>query len=951
MTTNDLINEALKVRGIAADPDQMAVINFPNKPLLVSAGPGCGKTETLLFRAIAMLNDTNVIPRDLCFITFTNRAANSLKQRLAELRHRELQSLPLNDIYIGTLHSLALDILSGFTKYSAKLGFIGNPRPLTSNDMIYAILYSLDAASELVTMLSDSAGGFVSIDNIYSEVTTMISKIEQGNKQAESTLSKQFATKWGMSARNRSKITKILKQLYSEFNQQLQNAGLITFAKMISDAVKVLKDNPLIYAGRFKFIGIDEFQDLDIQQQHFVYLLAQRLQGEFKNNVTVVGDPNQSIFGFRGANPDGMEKFKRTFKADSLLLKNNYRSTAPIKSIVSYISDQLNNSEPLMVKDIKHALFIARPQRQETIGASALAEALLAAKATRAILNYSDVVILARSVRRSKILSIYNQLDKAGIPFIVLDDRNAKDDHEVWIVMDMIRTLLYKQDLPVFKKYFDKTKKRQDFIATQKASHPQCKRTYFALNKFKREKDQGFYKRITMQETLELLKEHYPVRDALLFHAEHTALINFIRTLEQWTQVFGGDYQLEKFARRALLHIFEETSTIDIIKDPLLHDAVVISTIHKAKGLEFPVACIVLPGKQGNNGPTKSGTIADLGTTPDSEKNLFFVAVSRASDAVVIVDNKNKTAEVSCIVDDFLQQGNSHTKLGLHLIQSRPSALLQKQTVIEPSMLLHESRCLRHYAITVGSDILEQPNTYTALGEIYHVLCGDIISWLFVENEYFKLVKRNNCDALMGKLDRRITRLINQYKLLERFKILRDSSNKKVQQLPMAVKNSIRLVEQLVSKEWKIELPESHISVPLDLIVNTAPSNILLQGRPDIVLTKTNVVAVVDFKVAAPHRNTLQRKAMYRQQVQCYSQLVATTTNRRDGGGFIIYGENNKMDRVAPNAKAINAALLNTTQFITDSKLFNAGSHPVNPTLIECNSCQLKGSCKQRSKT
>ncbi|MHA6805730.1 UvrD-helicase domain-containing protein [Salinifilum ghardaiensis] len=294
------------------NPQQQEAVTHRGSPLLVVAGAGSGKTRVLTHR-IAHLLATGAHPGQVMAITFTNKAAAEMKERVAELVGRRAGAM-----WVSTFHSMCVRVLRREAK---TLG-------LSSNFSIY----DADDSKRLITLITRD----LELDSKRYPARTLAGQIS--NLKNELIGPEQAAEQVG------SDLERVVARVYATYQQRLREANALDFDDLIMRAVELLQDHPGIaeyYRRRFRHVLVDEYQDTN----HAQYVLVRELvgteptdSGVEPSELCVVGDADQSIYAFRGATIRNIEEFERDYpQARTILLEQNYRSTQTILSAANAV--------------------------------------------------------------------------------------------------------------------------------------------------------------------------------------------------------------------------------------------------------------------------------------------------------------------------------------------------------------------------------------------------------------------------------------------------------------------------------------------------------------------------------------------------------------------------------------------------------------------------------------
>jgi DNA helicase-2/ATP-dependent DNA helicase PcrA len=365
------------------NPEQLAAVTLPAQPALILAGAGSGKTRVLTTRIAWLIQTGQVSPAGLLAVTFTNKAAKEMMTRLSAM-------LPINTrgMWIGTFHGLCNRLLRAHYRDAAL--------PQT-----FQILDSQDQLSAIKRLLKA-----MNIDDEKYPARNLMYFINGAKDQ-------------GLRAKDveaHDDHNRRMVELYDIYDQQCQREGVVDFAELLLRTYELLTRNQPLrehYQGRFKHILVDEFQDTNNLQYSWLKLLA----GE-SNAVFAVGDDDQSIYAFRGANVGNMIAFEREFKVDNLIkLEQNYRSHGHIldaaNQLIAHNSKRLGKN---LHTDAGHG----EPVRIYEAG-SDLLEAKWIIEEAKSLINEgalrSEIAVLYRSNAQSRVIE--HALFSAGIPYRV----------------------------------------------------------------------------------------------------------------------------------------------------------------------------------------------------------------------------------------------------------------------------------------------------------------------------------------------------------------------------------------------------------------------------------------------------------------------------------------------------------------------------------------------------
>lgn len=293
-----------------------AVINTDG-PMLILAGAGSGKTKVLTTKIAYLIEEKGIDPYNILAITFTNKAANEMKERV-----KKMLDIDSNAIQISTFHSFGLSIIK---RHYEKLGFKSN----------FTIIDADDSLSTVKRILKD-----MNLDPKFFNPKTIRNKISSAKNE--------LMTPVDLDKFTNNEIDEVTVKVYTEYQNKLKVNNSLDFDDLLMLPIVLFNENKEVlkyYQERFKYILIDEYQDTNQVQ----YILTKMLSAKYKN-ICVVGDPDQSIYGFRGSNYKNILNFEKDYKNTKvILLEQNYRST---KNILSAANNIIKNNKNRKEKEL-----------------------------------------------------------------------------------------------------------------------------------------------------------------------------------------------------------------------------------------------------------------------------------------------------------------------------------------------------------------------------------------------------------------------------------------------------------------------------------------------------------------------------------------------------------------------------------------------------------------------
>ncbi|WP_218690075.1 ATP-dependent helicase [Psychrobacter sp. BF1] len=615
---SESLTEPLKVDYASElNPNQLLAATTIEGKVLVIAGAGSGKTKTLTYRTSYLL-ENGVAPKEILLLTFTRKAANEIKGRAKTLlASTAASSNALNDITSGTFHSFCNRLLR---QYSGLLGI--NPR--------FTIL--------------DTADSEDAIDLIYKE-KKYPAQIKKQAFPRKKTLQNIFS-----SSRNRrihiSELIEnnypdiaihipIIEQLAVDFHQYKRANHLYDFDDIISQVVSHLKNNSKfrqLVQQNYRYVMVDEYQDTNIPQKQLIDLIC----APASVSLMVVGDDNQSIYAFRGANYENILLFGETYPEAKLIkLEQNYRSTPAVLDYINALSAQITLGYQKQLYS-KMAIVGQKPVfsrlSDETREAKYIADKIIEHKADH---DYNDYAVLCRTSFQSN----YVQLEfmERGIPFIVVGGIKFVERRHIKDVLAFVKILYNPNDTIAWHRILTlfrgvggvtATKLTQAINADNNSFEP-LRAPVFSKKSAQLESLYALLSKASQAQAVEQV-----IEDILEFY------IPVLKTLEENWRERSEDFRVLKnlATEYSSLDNFLENLALDPPNDSVAamaqskasgeedNDKVTISTIHSSKGLEWPIVFV----NSLVDGMTPHHRSLDDFEELEEERKLFYVACSRA---------------------------------------------------------------------------------------------------------------------------------------------------------------------------------------------------------------------------------------------------------------------------------------------------------------------------------
>ncbi|MBR4720792.1 MAG: DNA helicase PcrA [Clostridia bacterium] len=604
---------------------QKQAVQQTDGPVLILAGAGSGKTTVLVNRVAYIIETKNIHPYNILAITFTNKAANEMKDRVNAIIG-ELSK----DMWICTFHAACVRILR------SHIGVLG----FSPSFVIYD-------SSDTKTVMKDCYKELDIDEKNYPFrlVSSVISKAK------DDMLSPNDFYKEALGDYRKTRIGEI----YELYQNKLKANNAIDFDDILFFAVKILEENPEIlekYQNRFQYIMVDEYQDTNNCQYKLISMIANKHQ-----NICVVGDDDQSIYKFRGANIQNILNFEHTFKGCTVIkLEQNYRSTSMILDAANAV---IHNNKGRKDKSLwtenergeKIKLHIGYNERDEALYIANEIE-----KAHKRGEQYADFAVLYRTNAQSRILE--ELFMRSGIPYKVVGGLRFYDRKEIKDIIAYLRLIHNPDDSLSFARIVNEPKRSIGRTTIEKIASLSSD---FATSYFEIAKNANLYSDLSRSASgliefcsmiLSLKKAEKTMHltefaEKVLNDTGYMAALTLENTVESKTRIDNlGEFlsavsEYEKSEETPTLAGFLENVSLvsDIDGYDEDDDTCVLMTIHSAKGLEFPY--VFISGME--EGLFPSVRSMDNSEDLEEERRLCYVAITRAKKQLYVTAAKSRT--------------------------------------------------------------------------------------------------------------------------------------------------------------------------------------------------------------------------------------------------------------------------------------------------------------------
>ena len=603
---------------------QKAAVESIDGPILIFAGAGSGKTRVLTHKMYFLINENHYKPEDILAVTFTNKAAKEMKERVMGLLKTD--NLPIT---IGTFHSVFARLLRKEAKYLN----------ISSHFAIYDVQDQLDLLKVILKSL-----------NITKDQVTP----NQARNQI-SYLKNKMIMPEAQSRKARTLIEKKLVEIYSTYQKALRDNDALDFDDLLLLPIELFDQNPKIlakYQRKWKYILVDEYQDTNRPQFYLLTMLAKK-----NEQICVVGDDDQSIYGWRGADITNILDFEKFFPSCRIFtLEKNYRSTQQIlDAATAVVTHNDKRAKKELVAENGEGellgLFETRDELEE-------ADAIISALEKEIKINkrtFSDFAVLYRTNAQSRALE--DSFRRMGIPYNLVGSIRFYDRKEVKDVLAYLRLVINLKDTISLRRIVNfpprgiGMKTMDKCVSQSELDKIELFEVLKNANKLPIRGKQSE----SLLEFYKLIKKYYGLRNKLSANELSRSLIEDAGILNQFKNSSDSDAKerydniiellnsIDEFCSRKskanLSDFLEEVSLLsDIDHWNDSDNRVTLMTVHSSKGLEFPV--VFVSGLDDGLFPLYA-SIEDKKEL-EEERRLFYVALTRAQERVFLLYATNR---------------------------------------------------------------------------------------------------------------------------------------------------------------------------------------------------------------------------------------------------------------------------------------------------------------------
>lgn len=592
-------------------------------PLLILAGAGSGKTRVLTHRIAHLVKDKQIDPWNILAITFTNKAAKEMKERIEHL----IGGAAAQSMWVSTFHSMCVRILR------RDIHLLGYGKWFT----IYDTSDQKSLIKQIIKNLDYNEKAF--------PVGSVLGEISAQKNEARSP--EEFSKIAGDDFR----LGRIAK-IYAMYQQQLKENNALDFDDLLMKAYELLKTHPEVlafYQDKFKYIHVDEYQDTNTVQYYMVRLLAGDVQ-----NLCVVGDDDQSIYGWRGADIRNILDFERDFKGSKAIrLEQNYRSTGTILDAANAVVSLNRNRKEKKLwtqneqgsaidviklpNEYKEAEYIADQIRKEAISGNR---------------HYSDFAVLYRTNAQSRVLE--EKMVSSSIPYRLLGGTRFYERKEIKDLLAYLRVIANTEDDIAVQRIINSPRRGIGATTVERIAQYGLEQGIGFYETARHSKEFGvvgngpgtkLVQFITMMDRFRTIVPMVSIKALLEDIIDTTSYYDYIKQqysedaedrISNIGELISKVVSYETTADEPSLAEFLEEVTLvaDIDNYDENSNSVVLMTLHSAKGLEFPV--VFMPGLEEGLFPS-SMSMNDGEDGLEEERRLCYVGITRAREQLYML--------------------------------------------------------------------------------------------------------------------------------------------------------------------------------------------------------------------------------------------------------------------------------------------------------------------------
>ncbi|MDY3228291.1 MAG: ATP-dependent DNA helicase [Kiritimatiellia bacterium] len=946
------------------DPKKKEIIEHVDGPLLVIAGPGAGKTMAIVERVVNLIARHQVAPENILVSTFTEKAAAELVSRISDRMAEEGLKVSLNEMYIGTMHSIFLRVLKDYAEFTR---LKKNYKTFDDFDQKYAVyrnLYKRFKPLSNLDLVAPEQSNWSKADLI----CRFVNKVREEAIDAETLL-----------AGHEPEIV-ALGEVYRAYQQILVEENAIDFSAIQSEMLSLIDANPQVLKElqkKFTYLIIDEYQDTNTIQERILLKLCGK-----RANICVVGDEDQSIYRFRGASVRNILQFAANFprgRCKTVVLDTNYRSHP---DIVDFYNQWMTACD---WKDGKKRFRFdktIRPRTGKTFDAcptvvtlngeddedwgDQLIDFIRRLQKEKVVTDLNQIAFLFHSVRNKDVIALTERLEASGIP--VFSPRSARffEREETQLLIGLFM-LLFPQVFKILdekEEYMPETvayyRNAANRLAAKLKEDPQgtAELVKWAKRKAREHAFLGaptdytflglFYEALKFPLFADYIKTDHDGTPRHSREAFNLAL--FSQLLAKFEYIYGINVLSPKWLESNLSHLFTQflhfmlkggLEEFEDYDERVPSGCVSVMTIHQSKGLEFPVVCV---GSLSRN-PRKSFTALDATLEskyfhrPPFEPldrikffdfwREYYVAFSRPQNLLILTGVQSKTRQFGKTFDEIVEdvmdwRDPRFVSKNLHLEKIKKSSV-KKDYAFTSDILTYE-RCPTQYMVFRYLGFAEHRVQGTMFGSLVHqtiedihktCLRGETVSEAQIES-WFASNYTSLSLAMKTYLDE--TR--------------RESALKQVKQY---FERNSGAFGALVAAEYDVSIPtETYI----------------LRGVIDLVRGEGDTVEIIDFKTdKKPNVNSAEDRSRiqnYHRQLEVYAHIVEEKFGKKVSKLHLYY---TRAENESPyvswdySTASVQKTLRGFDETVAKIESYKFSNKNVKMCKATCDNCDLRYFC------
>jgi len=603
---------------IGLNPEQKRAVKITEGPLLILAGAGSGKTKTLTHRIAYIIKSGKATPNNILAVTFTNKAATEMRQRIAKLLavQNDRSFMP----YMGTFHGVCVKILRRDAEH------IGVPTSFVIYDESDKLSAIKQASKEL--MIDEKTYPHRLMSNLISSAK---------NEALSSNDYSSIAS---------SPAQKTASKIYPVYERILKKSMALDFDDLINKTLVLFKKHPEVlkkWQAQFSYIMVDEYQDTNVTQYKLIKLLSSK-----NNNIAVVGDDSQGIYGWRGADFRNILNFESDYKNCQVIkLEQNYRSTKNILNAANHlITKNTLRTDKKLWTDLGEGLpvQVVAVQNERAEGEAIIKRIKNAVDSGHK--NYSDYAVLYRTNAQSR--SIEEAFIRFGVPYRVVGGVRFYDRKEIKDILAYLRLIYQPNDRVSFERIVNiptrgiGLKSLNNFFDWQETSELSLDQAISEVNRLDNLNTKAKASFNELSDILLNLKKLSVSSSTTNLIEALIGRLEYYHFLEDGTP--QGETRIEnvkellsvaqEYDSLGLAGFLEEVALIsDLDSADFKGQAVTLMTLHSAKGLEFPV--VFMPGMEETLLP-HTNSLYDQANL-EEERRLAYVGMTRAMEELYLI--------------------------------------------------------------------------------------------------------------------------------------------------------------------------------------------------------------------------------------------------------------------------------------------------------------------------